>query len=709
MSATLAILCTLAIAADTAAVDFDTQIMPVFTKAGCNTGACHGAAIGRGGFKLSLYGGDPAADYEAIVHQLEGRRINLARPRSSLLLTKPSERLEHGGGRRLEWDGPRAKLLESWIAAGAPRLKARRLTRLGVTPQREIIDRLGRKTHLRATAHFDDGSRADVTPWTVFTPADADAVNIDDDTAEAIVRRRGQNIVIARYLDRVVPLELIVSLGERAVDLSGKPRRNFIDDHVLKTLETLRLPPSPPADDAAFLRRLRLDLTGRLPTPEEVREFSAQRSMTKRVDLVDRWLKSSEFVDFWTYKFAKLLRIRDLGREPQVAETLHGWLREQVAADAPLDQIARTLLTATGDSHQHGPAGFYRLAGGPREQAEYVSELFLGVRLRCANCHNHPLDRWTQDDYHGLAAIFARLETGRHVRLGLRGDVTHPGTGEAAVARIPGIALPPSAAGSADHRIALADWLTAKDNPYFARAMVNRLWKSLMGRGLIEPTDDLRETNPASHPELLQKLADDFAQHGFRIRHTLRWIATSAAYGRSSAVLPENRMDDRFYSHALERALEPEVLLDAIVDVTGVPEIFPDQRLETRAIALIHPGVPSPALDILGRCDRRDTCESGGAPAGGLSAKLHLLNGPLVNEKITSRRGRLHALIEAAKSNEEIVAEFYVRALGRSPQPEETSHWSRAFKGAGGTTPRMQALEDFVWSLLNCREFRTNH
>ncbi len=694
----------IAIVVSAPGVDFDTQVMPVLTKAGCNAGACHGAASGRGSFKLSLYGGDPAADYTAIVHQLEGRRINLARPSASLLLAKPTERLEHGGGRLLEADSPGARLIETWIAQGAERRKVHSLARLEVSPSQAILERTGADARLSSTAHFTDGTTVDATAWTVFTAEDPAAVKIDEDGQRATARvlRRGQHTVIARFLDRVVPLRLIVPLADAPVDLSQAPRQNFIDDHVLAMLGTLRIKPSPPADDAEFLRRLRLDLTGRLPSPDQVRDFAADRRAGKREELVDRLLGSEEFVEYWTYKFAKLLRVQAPGNERPAGAAYHAWLRRQIADDAPYDGLARTLVLATGDSHAVGPANFHRTANGPRDEAEFVSELFLGARLRCANCHNHPLDRWTQDDYHGLAAIFARIERGRNVRVLPRGEVSHPATGEAAVPRLPGTRF---LTGQDDGRAALADWLTNKDNPQFARSIVNRLWKSLMGRGLIEPADDLRETNPATHPELLDRLAADFVAHGYRIRHTLRRIATSAAYARSPAT-KENAPDDRFYSRALPKPLEAEVMADALCDVTAVPERYGEEPPGTRAVGLVLGDAKSEALDILGRCNRRESCE-GGAAATGLSQKLHFLNGGLINGKITAADGRLRRLIDAGRSNDEIVREFYLRALSREPRTAERAHWKKAL--ATDEAVRRQALEDFVWAVLNSREFGTNH
>ncbi len=367
-------------------VDFDTEVVPVLTRAGCNSGACHGAAVGRGGFKLSLLGGDPARDHEAIVFELEGRRVNLARPDQSLLLAKPTEAIEHGGGRRLSPEGEGIARLRSWIAAGALRLKGHHLVRLDVEPTRTVVNPVGTSVPLHVTAQFDDGQCADATRWTVFTPSDPGAVEVvrSGTMASAVVKLRGQNVVVARFLDRVVPIQLIVPKGDRPVDLSREPRNNFVDLHVISTLETLRLPNSTSADDAGFLRRVRLDLTGRLPAPEEVRDFQLDRSAKKRERLVDRLLASDDFVTFWTFQLARLFRVRSEGGDPEGAMVFHDWLRTQVAAGAGFDDLARAVLTATGDSHHNGPANFYRIVADARSQAEYTAEVFLGVRLQCA-------------------------------------------------------------------------------------------------------------------------------------------------------------------------------------------------------------------------------------------------------------------------------------------------------------------------------------
>jgi len=696
-------------------VDFDTEIIPVLTKSGCNAGACHGAAIGRGGFKLSLYGGNPAADYTAIVRQLEGRRVNLAHPNDSLLLRKPTLQSAHGGGMRFAADSAGATRFRRWIAAGTPRTGKRRLTELTISPEQKILAETGDSVTLSVKATFSDGTTDDVTAWTVFKPEDDSAVTINAEKGPvmATVRRRGEQIVIARFLDRVVPIRLIVPLADVAVDHSKQRRNGFIDEFVLRKLETLRLPVSPPVDDATFLRRVTLDLTGRLPSPNDVKTFLADNRKDKRERLVDRLLKSDAFVDYWAFRFAKLLRIRSQPKDAQGAAAYNRWLREQLRRGTPYTEWARTLMTATGDSHKFGPANFYRTTSGPRAQAEFASELFMGVRLRCANCHNHPLDRWTQDDYHGFAALFAKVKSGRVVSLGTRGEVTHPRTGEPARPRIPGVRFVPQSGRQSDGRKVFADWLTQPGNPFFAKAIVNRLWKAMMGRGLVEPVDDLRATNPATHPELLTRLAEDFEKHGYDLRHTLRRIAMSAAYSRSRVPVHDestglsNVSDDRYYSRRVVRELEPEILVDAVCDVTGVPEKFDGLASGIRAVNVFDGRASSEALDILGRCDRSGSCESGGNSGGGLTAKLHWINGKFLNAKIAEKSGRLHQLINGGKADAEIVETFYLLALSRKPSAKERRFWAARFRKAGTSQTRTELLEDFLWSLLSCREFRT--
>lgn len=684
--------------------DFDTQVVPVFTKAGCNAGSCHGAAVGRGGFKLSLWGSDPAGDYLAIVKELEGRRINLARPEESLILCKAQGQLAHGGGARLDPDEAGWKRVLAWVEAGAGRAQTRRLIDFRVSTTEEVLPRPGESITLRAHAHFSDGSGEHVSPWCVYTAEDPAAVDVDA-SGRITVKRRGLSVVLVRFLDRVQAVRLIVPLGETPVDLAKEARHNFIDDEVLGVLGTLRLRPSPQADDATFLRRVTLDLTGSLPSPEEVKKFLADKRPDKRSRLIRQLLDSDGFVTYWTWKWANLLQInsRALGKEG--AQTFHRWVGEQLEQKTPWDEMARRMVTSLGDSQSVGSANFSRVPTNAREHAEYVSRVFLGVRLQCANCHNHPLDHWTQDDYHGLAAVFARLERGRVVKLGPRGEVIHPRTESPATPRIPGVRFLDD---DGDGRDEFARWLTAADNPLFARAVVNRLWREMMGRGLVEPADDLRATNPATHPRLLDQLTKDFVENRHDIRHTLEVIANSATYQRGSQTTPENAADGRFYSHALIRELPAEVLADALCDVTGVPSKYGDLPLGTRALTLYDSLIPAPALDILGRCSRLDPCEAT-APNAGLARMLHLINGALINQKITDPKGRLGQLLMKEQAQEDLFEDFYLLALNRPPRAEERAYFQKKLGEVSDPAGTKRMYEDFLWSLLTCREFVTNH
>jgi len=696
-----------------ATIDFKNDLVPVFTKVGCNAGGCHGAAIGRGDFHLSLLGGDPRKDYETIVHAFGGRRVNLVRPDESLLLTKPTGVVSHGGKQVLAEDGEGAALLRTWIAQGAPLEIQRQLKSVTITPPVRTFKELGSSVSFKATARYEDGSEREVTDWTVFEAEDASSVLIDEHSATATVQRRGRHIVVARYLDQVIPIELFVPLGNQAIDLSGEPRHSFIDDEILGRLESLRVRPSTTADDPTFYRRVALDLTGRLPAPETVDAYVADGSDRKREQLVDRLLASDAFVEAWAMRLGRLLRLRSQQDKnktvitPKAVRTYHGWITDRLREGAGYDEIAGALLTATGDTETVGPAGFYSTAEDPLLQTEFMTEVFLGSRMRCANCHNHPLDRWTQDDFHGLTAIFAKVTRGVTVRISPLGKAIHPRTGQPARMRIPGERFLPE--DMKDGRAALAAWVTSKENPYFAKAIVNRLWRTMMGRGLVEPVDDFRATNPATHPALLERLASDFVAHGFDLRHTLKTIALSAAYARSSKATPSNAGADGYYAHAIKKPLEPAVLADAISDVTGVPGRYGGQPIGTRAVQLPDASIRSDALDILGRCAREGSCEGAPAPTGALARKLHLFNGDLLNERISDRDGRLQTMLGKGADPTTIVRAHYRVALGREPSPEEAAFWRERVAGATSGDARRAVLEDFVWGLLSCREFQTNH
>ncbi|MEM7473399.1 MAG: DUF1553 domain-containing protein [Planctomycetota bacterium] len=688
-------------------VDFENDLIPMFTKLGCNAGKCHGSAIGRGDFKLSLYGGTPVADYEEIVRKLGGRRVNLNHPESSLLYLKPTELVGHDGGTVFEQGDESARKLLSWIRQGAKYVSQRELLRIDVTPKIFHAAQVGDVTPLKVMADYDDGSSRDVTRLTQFVAEDGSALAINNELATAKVMRPGRHILMARYSTEVVPIELMSPLNVAEVDLSSELRSNFIDEQILRSLAELRLPVSPRLDDRSFIRRVTLDLTGRLPDSKSAPEDG----VGNREVLVDSLLASEEFVEFYSLKLAKLFRVRSkvdknsVSTTPKAARAFHDWLAQQLRDGVGYDKVAQEILTATGDSAENGPATFFTLVEDARQQTEFVTEVFMGCRMKCANCHNHPLDRWTQDDFHGLTAMFAKLTRSQIIQLNSLGKNIHPNTGEPARMKIPGGAFLPT--DVQDGRQAFANWLVKSDNPFFAKAIVNRLWKSMMGRGLVEPVDDFRATNPATHPALLQQLANDFVQHDYDIRHTLKTIAMSSAYARSSNPVDANEADQKFYSHAMLKPLEPEVLADAIFDVLGVPGRFGNEEWDTRAVQLRDGSIPSDALDVLGRCDRSNSCEGAPSPTGPLAQKLHLLNGELLNRRLGS--GRLHKLIKSNRKPFQIVNEFYQIALNREPNEQESKFLAELLDSSQSAERQREVLEDFVWSIVTCKEFTTNH
>lgn len=690
------------------AVDFKNDLLPMFTKLGCNAGKCHGSAIGRGDFKLSLYGGTPGTDYDEIVRKLRGRRINLTDPESSLIFMKPAEWVEHGGGTIFDAGDDHAELLLKWIDQGARYIANRRLTHVSVSPERFVATEVGDETALKVVAHYDDGLIRDVTSLTQFVADDSSAVTVNNDAATVKTNRSGRHIVIARYSTEVVPIELVVPT-ENVTELPADSSNSFIDKAIRDALVDLRLPVSPQVDDSTFIRRITLDLTGRLPDHSD----EENNSHFDRHTVVDNLLASDEFVDFYALKFAQLLRIQSrvdknsVLTTPQAAYAFHDWLAQQLRNGVGYDQIAREIITASGDSSEYGPATFFTVVEDARLQTEFTTEVFMGSRMKCANCHNHPLDKWTQDDFHGLTAMFSKLTRSQVIRFNPLGKNIHPNTGQAALMKIPGGEFLPIE--TKDGRGVFADWLTARDNPYFAKAIVNRLWKSLMGRGLVEPVDDFRSTNPATHPALLNQLAEDFIEHDYDIRHTLRVIAVSTTYARSSIPIAGNEADTRFYSHGVQKALGPEVLADAISDVLGVAGQYGKEAPGTRAVELRDGAISSNSLDILGRCDRTNSCEGAPSPTGPLAQKLHLFNGALLNGRIGAAGGHLDQWIKSNKPPFEIVTEFYRAALNRPPNQDEIKFLSQWIDETKTSAEQQEVLEDMVWSILTCREFVTNH
>jgi hypothetical protein len=684
-------------------VDFDTDVLPIVTRAGCNSGACHGAAAGRGGFRLSLFAGDPAADHVAMAHQLEGRRINLAKPLRSLLLAKPGGHIDHEGGVVLDSEGPDVALIARWIEEGAQRPNVRHVTDLRIEPAELVLSDLSSPVKLRVIADFSDESSRDVTRHAIFSPDDPASVSIDEQ-GKLRVSRRGRHVIVARFLNELRTVQITVPLRDESVSLATSSSGNWVDKEIECTLAALGLDVAPPAEDGVLLRRLVLDLTGRLPAAEDLRDYVADTAPDKYERLVERLLASQEFLDYWVYRVGRWLQIPDYARRETAGGVVYrDWLRDQLAQDTGWDQIARELLLATGDSHEVGPANFHRQAADARGEAELVATVLLGAELRCANCHNHPLDRWTQDDYHGLAAVFARLDRARVVTIRNRGEVTHPVTGTPAVPRLPGERF---LSEHPDSRETLAQWMTSPTNSYFAPAFANRVWKELLGRGLVEPADAIRSTNPGTHPALLARLAEHSVAHGYSLRSLIRTVVTSATYRRG--IFPAtSQSDDKYYSQARARALPPEVVVDAVMDVLGTAPVTSDVGSPLRAIQSLDALARYPDVAALNGCTAAAQCAADDVIAPDLATRLQLINGQILNQKIVDGQGRLAVLSTLGRSDEQIVVEFYARALSRRPAAAELDFWKAEF--AGGSDQRAERLQDFVWSLLSSREFMTNH
>lgn len=675
--------------------NFATQILPILTKSGCNTGACHGAATGQGGFSLSLFGYDAVRDHAVITHALGGRRVDLADPARSLLLRKATRTIKHKGGRRFTLDSAHYHTLRQWIAAGAPAgAPELAVTGLRVEPPDLLLKSPGDAMPLRVTARLSDDSERDVTALALYDSHD-EAVAVVSDAGVVTMPRRGASAVMIRFGGQVAAVRVAVPFQAEEASSEFKPV-NFIDEHIAAELNRLHLPASPLASASTFLRRVHLDLNGWLPTEDEARAFLAKPdTAAAREAVIANLTGGAEFVDLWTMRLADVLLISSK-KQGFGAGVYHQWLRKQIERGAPLDEIVKALLTAQGDISREGPANFYRLTSDPRDMGEFVSRSLLGVRLACARCHHHPFDRWGMDDYYSFAGWFAQISfDGRKVFLDDRGEVEHPQTRKVMLPRVLGGPTP--ARMPPDRLHLLARWAVSADNPFFARTLVNRVWKHLMGRGLVEPVDDLRASNPASIPALLDALAADFVKHDFDLRHLVLTIATSRSYQLASTSSGVNRLDDRFGSHARIKPLTGPVLADALSQAMGV-RLLP---FETSAVRQFDPAVESYTLDVLGRCPRTDECGNPALFGGGLSQALHLLNGEAFNRAL-----RESAAQKIDGDTAAMIESFYLRSLSRMPTAEERAHW---LAQAVQSKDQVAFREDLLWALLNSREFSFIH
>ena len=709
-------------------VAFRTDIMAVLSKAGCNAGGCHGNGQGKGGFKLSLRGQDPDLDWLALTRDQGGRRINLQEPERSLLVLKATAQIAHEGGTRFAPDSPEGAALLAWLRAGAADTGVeKKLARLEVPFSERVLIEPETTVQLGATAVFADGERRDVTRLAVYEPSNQ-LVRVAHDGL-ATREQNGESTVLVRYLDQQVPVRLAFVPARPDFVWSDPAAAGTIDEHVFRKLRALRVNPSAVCTDTVFLRRAYLDLLGVGPSAETARAFTSDPAPDKRARLIDALLARAEFADFWALKWADLLKIEERQLDPNGMKVFHGWIRESLAANKPLDQFARDIIAARGSTYEHPPANWWRANRDPATRAENTARVFLGTQLNCAQCHNHPFERWTQDDYYDWTALFARLDYevkdnkrkdtndtrefkgDQIVLIKASGSVKNPRTGDSARPRFLGAGAPDTTP-ERDELLALADWIVR--SPMFARTQANRIWFHLLGRGLVDPVDDFRASNPPSHPELLDALADDLAKHQFDLRYLIRTIMLSQTYQLSSEPNGTNGDDETNNSRGLVRRLGAEQILDGMSKALAAPLHIADFPDATRLAQVpegrkhYHPlttdldrfaltfGKP-PRL-IASDCER--TCETT------LPQAFALIGGQTTQELLTRSDNRLASLIASGDPDEQILGTLTWTILSRAPTGAESERFLTHLRSG---PDKRRALEDIAWALLNSKEFLFRH
>jgi hypothetical protein len=717
-----------------APISFLNDVMPVLTKGGCNGGVCHAkAGNGQNGFQLSLLGFEPREDYEHIVQEGRGRRLFPAAPERSLLLQKATGEVSHGGGARFDAQSAGYQIVYRWIAEGAKLDDAQTpsIQAISVSPAQQVMQP-GASQNLQVTATYSDGSQRDVTQFALFEVNDASLAEVNTHGHVRTLDLPGRAAVMVRYQGQVAVCNLSIPRGETTASFPAE--NNFIDQLVFDNLKELGVPASAVCDDATFLRRATLDIAGRLPTIAETEAFlddppsSDDARRERRRQLIGRLLQSGEYADFFANKWTAMLKNRrDDASDIQSNFAFYSWMRDSLLANKPYDQIVRELLAATGSVMGNPPVAWYKRVKDPKQQLEDIAQLFLGVRMQCAQCHHHPFERWSQDDYYSLAAFFSQV--GRKPTATRGEDMIFHRRGVAMATNVKtGVALRPAALGDSvppiapetDPRLVLVDWMAQPENPFFAKALVNRYWKHFFKRGLIEPEDDIRESNPPTNPELLAALEKHFVESGYDLKELVRVITESTAYQLSAAPLPENLNDWQNYSRYYPRRLQAEVLLDSIDQLTGARTDFPNLPSGTRAIALPDNSYnsASPFLRVFGRPENESVCECERVQASSLAQSLHLMNAYDVKSKVGWADGHAMRLAKAETPLEERIRELYRLAFSRDPRSDELevakeyladapAEWTA--QGKDPATWRSEAFQDFVWALINTKEFLFNH
>ncbi len=713
---------------DAGSVSFVNDIVPIITKAGCNAGACHAkAGGGQNGFQLSMLGFEPREDYESLVKDAQGRRLFAAAPDESLGLKKASASTPHGGGLRLARDSKGYAVLRRWIQQGSPWTTGTdpQLVSVDVEPQRGRIPMNGQQ-QLAAQATYSDGSTRDVTGLALYESNAEAMATVSHDGRVKVSNIPGKVAVMVRFQGQVAVFTAAVPLGAPIEKLP--PVRNFVDEHVFNNLRQIGIPPSPVCDDATFLRRVSIDIAGRLPTTEETTAFLSSDAGDKRRQVIDRLLRSPQYADYFAGKWAPLLKNRRDDRNDITSNfAFHAWIRDSLLANVPYDQIVRELLAATGTVVGNPPVAWYKRVKDPKEQLEDIAQLFLGVRMQCAQCHHHPFERWSQDDYYSFAAFFSRI--GRKPTATRGEDLIFHKRGTATARNVKtGESLRPVALGDDvgeigpddDPRLRLADWMSSPKNPYFARALVNRYWKHFFKRGLIEPEDDIRDTNPPTNPELLAALEKHFIDSGFDLKELIRTITNSSTYQLSAMPNEHNVADRQNYSRFYPRRLQAEVLLDAVDDLTGATTKFANLPPGTRAIALPDNSYnkASSFLQFFGRPNSQSVCECERVQSSSLAQRLHMINSDEVKQKLATSGGRAEHLADSQAPLEERIEELYLTAFSRRPRPVELRTAieyineppvDSAGKPIDSRQAARQNFQDLIWALMNTKEFLFNH
>jgi hypothetical protein len=687
---------------------FENDVVPILSRFSCNASGCHGFSQGQNGFKLAVFGSDPDFDFNALVKEARGRRVFPAAPEASLLLMKASGQMPHGGGTRIRLGSDEYEVIRGWIAAGTPMgdPKAPSVVSIRVEPKERLMSMKGTQ-QLRVIARFSDGREIDASAHARFQTNSEALASVNAEGVVSVGQTPGEVAVMASYANCVDTFRALVPRPDVIAKCPAFPANSFIDGHVINKLKKLNIAPSELCSDSDYLRRVYLDVIGTLPTPDEGRRFLADRRTNKRALLVDELLERPEFADYWALKWADLLRVDRQALGHKNAHAFYRWIRDSIAANKPFDQFARELLTAEGPLEEVGPANYYKVVAKPGERASSLSQVLLGVRIACAECHHHPFDRWSQTDYFGMTAFFTPVS----IKASARGDAvqalgdpvtTHPRTGAVILPHALAMKVPEKTSGG-DRRAVLANWMTAPSNAWFARNLANRTWAHFLGRGLVEPIDDVRDTNPPSNPELLDALAKHVVESKYDVKQLMRTITASRTYQLSSKPNVTNEKDEINYSRSLFRRIEAEVMLDMVSQTLGVPERFGGAAPGTRAIQLWDSKVTHYFLKLYGRPQRITACECERVTEPSVSQVLHLLNAPELHAKLTHERGNVAKWVRDKKNDAELVDEIYLTFYSRLPsEPERRASLEFLQRNAH---QRRQAAEDLAWTLMNTLEF----